>query len=109
MAFEVHTDTWDHPAVIAAGLEGWGTFVLLGSWTSANNSPGFVPSEVALEHARPEVAAQLVEAGLWTQEADGYRMQYGPGKALPLPLWRYGDDGPDDGRLLSFVPDPETG
>lgn len=92
MAFEVHSDTWDHPAVVAAGNEGWGAFVLLGTWTSANDSPGFVPHSVAHEHVHSDTIAQLVAAGLWTEQPGGYRMQYGPSTDLPLPLWRYSDD-----------------
>jgi hypothetical protein len=107
MAFEFHSDTATHPAVHAAGLAGWGTFILCGTWTSANGETGVVPDAVAAEHASPEDVSALVDAGLWTKIDGGYRMEYGPSTDLPLPLWRYGDS-PSNGQLLSFVPDPEA-
>jgi len=107
VAFEVHSDTAGHPAVEAAGLAGWGAFVLCGTWTSAHGETGVVPFHVADDIGHPGAADELVAAGLWTRVDDGYRMEYGPGQDWPLPLWRYGTD-PGDGSLISIVADPEV-
>lgn len=69
MAFDVSTKFAFHPAVMAAGIEASGLWVLTGAWSSSNRENGWVPTEIAQRYD-PQMTsvAALVDNGLWTED-----------------------------------------
>jgi hypothetical protein len=70
VAFSID-DGWDNCGPVArAGNAAFGVYCRCGAWAARNSSDGFVPAEVALAYASPELASKLVAAGLW-EAVDG--------------------------------------
>ncbi|MGW4215002.1 hypothetical protein ACWEIJ_43990 [Lentzea sp. NPDC004789] len=93
MSFEIHSDIAEHPVFAKLSLAAFGFWARAGSWTSPHHSPGFVPVGAIADLGDDEdvtpFVAELVKAGVWTEAAAGYRMEFGPSTDWPLPLWRY--------------------
>lgn len=109
MSFCWHTDVNEHPVFGQLGLTAFGLWIQAGIWTSANDSPGFVPGAAIKELADgPEMEAtvrELVKTGAWTAVLGGFRMEYGPSADWPLPVWRYDAEPPANG-FFEVLPDP---
>lgn len=54
-----------------------GLWAIAASWSLNTDSPGFVPTEIALKFAKAKVAAKLWEANLWLLSEHGFRMSKG--------------------------------
>jgi|SRR5580765_1471878 len=109
MSFAAHSDVNSHPVFSKLSLAAFGTWVLAGTWTSANKSYGFVPVRALADlNSAPDSdwVVELVKSGVWTKVDGGYRMEYGPSTDFPLPMWRYDDEGLRNG-LFERVPDPD--
>lgn len=72
--FRVDDRSAFHSKVLAAGNEGWGALCRAGAWTSGELRDGWFPFTVAQTIAKKPVWTRLVDAGLLTVEADGYRI-----------------------------------
>jgi len=73
-----------HPRVLATSLEARGLWVTVGSWSSAHLTDGAVRDhELASLGGTPELAAELVTAGLWKRMKGGYR--FVPGETCKIP------------------------
>lgn len=90
--FKVDDHMHSHRKTMRAGTEAMGLWVLAGSWSSAEESDGWVPGYVLPRLAGPAgeaLAHTLVAAGLWDAETvdgeEGYRFrgweEYQPTKA----------------------------
>jgi hypothetical protein len=63
-----------HPKIIPVPLAAMGLWVKALSWSMRYLTDGYVPrSALPTLGARPGHAAQLVKAGLWHEELDGWR------------------------------------
>ena len=71
--FPVDDSFYSHPKALAASLAARGLWVTAGSWSSAHLTDGVVPVHVlGLLGGTPELAAELVAAGLWKRTRRGY-------------------------------------
>ena len=71
--FPVDDSFYSHPKTLATSLAARGLWVTAGSWSSAHLQDGAVPDHVlASLGGTPELAAELVAAGLWKRTKRGY-------------------------------------
>lgn len=71
--FPVDDSFHSHPKALATSLAARGLWVTAGSWSSAHLTDGVVPVHVlASLGGTPELAAELVAAGLWRRTRQGY-------------------------------------
>ena len=71
--FPVDDSFYSHPKVLATSLAARGLWVTAGSWSSAHLTDGAVPDHVlASLGGTPELAAELVAAGMWKRTRRGY-------------------------------------
>jgi hypothetical protein len=73
--FPVDDGFYSHPKVLATSLAARGLWATAGSWCSdpAHHTDGVVPAHVlASLGGTPELAAELVTAGLWRRSRKGY-------------------------------------
>jgi len=71
--FPVDDSFYSHPKTLATSLAARGLWVTAGSWSSAHLTDGVVPVHVlGLLGGTPELAAELVAAGLWRRTKRGY-------------------------------------
>lgn len=71
--FPVDDSFHSHPKALATSLAARGLWVTAGSWSSAHLTDGVVPVHVlASLGGTPELAAELVAAGLWGRARQGY-------------------------------------
>lgn len=76
MAFSID-DGWDNCTPVArSGNAAFGAYCRLGAWSARNSTDGFIPAEVALGIASPELAQKLVDAGLWEAAEGGWSMPH---------------------------------
>jgi len=76
VAFSID-DGWDNCTPVArSGNAAFGAYCRLGAWSARNSSDGFIPAEVALGIASPELARKLVDAGLWEAAEGGWSMPH---------------------------------
>ncbi|HWL35298.1 MAG TPA: hypothetical protein VNQ77_03820 [Frankiaceae bacterium] len=107
MTFAFHSDANDHPVFGSLSLKAFGLWALPGTWTSRNQSPGFVPEAAVAEIGGSEEAVEeLVASGAWSRVDGGYKMEYGPSTDFPLPVWRYDDEPVAEGKLFEVVRGP---
>jgi hypothetical protein len=72
--FRVDDGFHSHPKVLDTSLAARGLWVTAGSWSSAHLTDGVVPDRaLALLGGSPELAAELVTAGLWRRTKGGYK------------------------------------
>ncbi|WP_028479567.1 hypothetical protein [Nocardia sp. CNY236] len=71
--FQVDDQLGFHPKVVAAGNAAMGLWVRAGSWSMQQLTEGFVPAAIVRGLGSTTQAKKLVDVGLWTAEADGYR------------------------------------
>lgn len=72
--FKVDDQLATHPKTVLAGNAAMGLWVRAGSWSAAHLTDGYVPASVVpMLGATTRQAAQLVKAGFWHAEDDGYR------------------------------------
>ena len=72
--FHVDDGFHSHPKALATSLSARGLWVTAGSWSSAHLTGGVVPDRVlASLGGSPELAAELVAAGLWKRVRSGYQ------------------------------------
>jgi hypothetical protein len=110
MSFSFHSDVADHEVFGQLSAGAFGLWTRAGAWTSAHQSPAFVPDR-AIDHIADGLdlsseVDELVTGGAWTRVSGGYHMEYGPSNDLPLPVWRYDEGAPANG-LIEIIPDPE--
>jgi len=75
MAWFKVDDTFSvHPKTRRAGNAAIGLWVRCGAWSSCFGTEGHVPLSLAREFGSRREIEQLVEAGLWEPNGDGYRM-----------------------------------
>ena len=71
--FPVDDSFHSHPKALATSLAARGLWVTAGSWSSAHPKDGVVPDHVLVSlGGTPELAAELVAAGLWRRTRGGY-------------------------------------
>jgi hypothetical protein len=71
--FPVDDSFYSHPKVLATSLAARGLWATAGSWSSAHLQDGAVPDHVLGSlGGTPELAAELVAAGLWRRTRRGY-------------------------------------
>jgi hypothetical protein len=71
--FPVDDSFHSHPKALATSLAARGLWVTAGSWSSDHLTDGVVPVHVlASLGGTPELAAELVAAGLWRRTRQGY-------------------------------------
>ena len=71
--FPVDDSFYSHPKALATSLAARGLWATAGSWSSAHLTDGVVPVHVlASLGGTPELAAELVTAGLWRRTRNGY-------------------------------------
>ena len=71
--FPVDDSFYSHPKVLATSLAARGLWTTAGSWSSAHLQDGVVPVHVlASLGGTPELATELVAAGLWRRTRQGY-------------------------------------
>lgn len=76
MAFSID-DAWDNCTPVArSGNAAFGAYCRLGAWSARNSTDGYIPAEVALGIASPELAQKLVDAGLWEAAEGGWSMPH---------------------------------
>jgi hypothetical protein len=76
MAFSID-DGWDNCTPVArSGNAAFGAYCRLGAWSARNSTDGYIPAEVALGIASPELAQKLVDAGLWEAAEGGWSMPH---------------------------------
>lgn len=83
--FKIDDALHAHPKARLAGLRAMGLWTLAGSWCSQQLTDGYVPRfMIAAFQAKPTDAQQLVRAGLWQEDVDGWRFkdweEYQPSK-----------------------------
>lgn len=78
--FKVDDGLHDHHKARRAGKAAMGVWVLAGSWSAANLTDGFIPTDVLARWGSPADAQRLVEADLWV--VDTHRGERG---------WRFKD------------------
>lgn len=72
--FHVDDGFHSHPKALATSLSARGLWVTAGSWSSAHLTGGVVPDRVLASFGgSPELAAELVAAGLWKRIRSGYQ------------------------------------
>jgi len=72
--FRVDDGFHSHPKVLATSLAARGLWVSAGSWSSGHLTDGVVPDHVlAALGGTPELAAELVSAGLWKRRRNGWQ------------------------------------
>ena len=72
--FRVDDAFHSHPKVLATSLAARGLWATAGSWSSAHLTDGVLRDrEVAALGGTPELAAELVTAGLWERRRGGYQ------------------------------------
>ncbi len=71
--FKVDDSLALHPKVLAAGNAAIGLWVRAGAWSAQQLTDGFVPAAIVATLGNGAQAQRLVDAGLWTKEAGGYR------------------------------------
>lgn len=72
--FRVDDGFHSHPKALATSLAARGLWVTAGSWSSAHLTDGVVPDNVlASLGGSPELAAELVAAGLWKRRRNGWQ------------------------------------
>lgn len=72
--FRVDDGFHSHPKVLAASLAARGLWATAGSWSSDHLTDGFVADHVlASLGGSPELAAELVTAGLWKRRRNGWQ------------------------------------
>jgi len=72
--FKVDDSFHSHPKVLATSLAARGLWVTAGSWSSKHLTDGVLrDQELAALGGTPELAAELVAAGLWRRAKGGYR------------------------------------
>lgn len=72
--FRVDDGFHSHPKVLATSLAARGLWVSAGSWSSGHLTDGVVPDHVlASLGGTPELAAELVAAGLWKRRRNGWQ------------------------------------
>jgi hypothetical protein len=70
--FRVDDGFHSHPKTLSASLSARGLWVTAGSWSSAHLTNGVVrPQDLAALGGSPELAAELVSAGLWEKRRGG--------------------------------------
>lgn len=62
-----------HQKVIRAGNPAMGLWVRAGSWSAANLTDGYVPSNVARDIGNQYQIRKLVDTGLWSSVPGGYQ------------------------------------
>lgn len=71
--FRVDDGFHSHPKALATSLAARGLWVTAGSWSSSHLTDGVVPDQVlASLGGTPELAAELVAAGLWRRRRQSY-------------------------------------
>lgn len=82
--FHVDDRFASHPKVLATSLEARGLWVTAGSWSSAHLTDGVVPDQVlAALGGTPELAAELVTAGLWKRRRAAHAFHDWTGNGNP--------------------------
>jgi hypothetical protein len=72
--FRVDDGFHSHPKALSTSLSARGLWVTAGSWSSAHLTDGAVPDHVLVSlGGTPELAAELVAAGLWKRRKNGYQ------------------------------------
>ena len=73
--FRVDDGFHSHPKRLAVPLAAVGLWTVAGSWSSAHLTDGFVPDNLLplLSPDAPELARELVAAGLWKRRKGGYQ------------------------------------
>lgn len=98
MSFSFHSDVSEHEVFGKLSNAAFGLWVKPGTWTSAHQSPAFVPDrgieEISDGTDVSSEVNELVNAGAWTRVSAGYHMEYGPSNDVPLPVWRYDEGSP---------------
>lgn len=70
--FRVDDGFHSHPKTLSTSLSARGLWVTAGSWSSAHLTNGVVrPQDLAALGGTPELAAELVSAGLWEKRRGG--------------------------------------
>src|SRR5262249_62392464 len=70
--FHVDDGFHSHPKALATALEARGLWATAGSWSSRNLTNGVVPGHaLASLGGTPELASELVAAGLWKRRRGG--------------------------------------
>jgi hypothetical protein len=54
-----------------------GLWAVAASWSLNTDTPGFIPTQVALSLAKPKVISELWDCGYWLLSEDGFRMSKG--------------------------------
>lgn len=67
----------DGPQIAVAGFGALGLWALAASWSLTTDTPGYVPSERALEFGRQKHVAALWDCGLWVASEHGFLMHRG--------------------------------
>ena len=80
------TLSWS-PQIVAAGNAATGLWARAGAWSMQQLTDGFVPAAIARSMGTPAEIKQLVAAGLWLEEGNGYR----------FPAWL--DDQPSSDKI----------
>lgn len=71
--FRVDDGFHSHPKALSTSLAARGLWVTAGSWSSAHLTDGVVPDQVLVSlGGTPELAAELVAAGLWKRRRNGW-------------------------------------
>ena len=72
--FRIDDGFHSHPKVLATSLAARGLWATAGSWSSDHLTDGFVPDHaLAPLGGTPELADELVTAGLWRRRKSGYQ------------------------------------
>lgn len=73
--FKVDDKLAFHPKVIRAGNSAMGLWLRGGAWSADQATDGFIPATmIPVLGGRPSDTKALVAAGLWVEEAGGFRM-----------------------------------
>lgn len=65
---------WCHPKVIGLSLEASGLWVRALSWSCAQRRDTIPTAFLPMVGASPEIAGELVDAGLWISDPEGWRI-----------------------------------
>lgn len=76
--FRVHHSFAFHPKVLAAGNAAIGLWVRAGAWSTRKETNGIIPVTTVAQLGTRHQAEQLVAAGLWHRDSDGYRFHDWP-------------------------------
>lgn len=88
----VHRRLPDGPQVMRAGMGALGLWTLAASWSLTTDTPGYIPTEIALSFGRQKQINALWDCGLWVVTEHGFVMHRGEFVTANDAHWALGRD-----------------